>query len=74
MGGRRGIRGTSGFTKFDRHGFTVTPDAGGWTWGLELVGYGQANEVRQEGGKISYTKADGLTEWFINDTRGLEQG
>ena len=61
-------------TKFDGQGFTVTPDAGGWTWGLELVGYGKATEVRQEGGKISYAKADGLTEWFINDTRGLEQG
>lgn len=61
-------------TEFDGQGFTVTPDAGGWTWGLELVGYGEATEVRQEGEKISYARADGLTEWFINDTRGLEQG
>jgi uncharacterized repeat protein (TIGR02543 family) len=66
--------GQAWLTKFDGHGFTVTPDAGGWTWGLELMGFGEAVEVRQEGEKISYAKADGLTEWFINDTRGLEQG
>lgn len=46
-------------TKFDAHGFTVTPDAGGWTWGLEIIGYGEATAVRQEGGKIFYSKADG---------------
>jgi hypothetical protein len=23
-------------TRFDRRGFTTTPDAGGWVWGLEL--------------------------------------
>ncbi len=28
-------------TQFDGQGFTVTPDAGGWTWGLELAGYGK---------------------------------
>jgi uncharacterized repeat protein (TIGR02543 family) len=61
-------------TKFDGQGFTVTPDAGGWTWGLELVGYGKPTKEWQEGKKISYARADGLTEWFINDTRGLEQG
>ncbi|MDB6071992.1 MAG: choice-of-anchor domain, partial [Verrucomicrobiales bacterium] len=61
-------------TRFDRHGFTVTPDVGGWTWGLELVGYGEAIGVRQEAGRISYARADGLTEWFVNDAKGLEQG
>ena len=61
-------------TQFDGQGFTVTPDAGGWTWGLELAGYGKPTGAWQEGGKISYARADGLTEWFINDTRGLEQG
>ncbi len=61
-------------TQFEGQGFTVTPDAGGWTWGLELAGYGKPTGAWQEGGKISYARADGLTEWFINDTRGLEQG
>jgi len=61
-------------TTFDGQGFTVTPDGGGWTWGLELAGYGNATGVQQEGEKLSYARADGLTEWFVNDTRGLEQG
>jgi uncharacterized repeat protein (TIGR02543 family) len=66
--------GQAWLAKFDGSGFTVIPDAGGWIWGLELSGYGEATEVRQEGGKISYLREDGLTEWFINDSRGLEQG
>jgi uncharacterized repeat protein (TIGR02543 family) len=61
-------------TKFDGSGFTVTPDAGGWSWGLELAGYGEVTEVLQDGGRISYVRGDGLTEWFVNDGRGLEQG
>ena len=27
-------------TTFDRRGFVATPNTGGWTWGLELQGYG----------------------------------
>jgi uncharacterized repeat protein (TIGR02543 family) len=61
-------------TQFDGQGFTVTPDAGGWTWGLELAGYGKPTKEWLEGKKISYARADGLTEWFFNDKRGLEQG
>jgi len=61
-------------TSFDARGFTVTPDAGGWSWGLELEGYGEVTLVRQDGGKILYVRSDGLTEWFVNDSRGLEQG
>jgi uncharacterized repeat protein (TIGR02543 family) len=66
--------GQAWLTKFDGLGFTVTPDAGGWTWGLELEGYGKVLEVRQDGGKASYLRENGLTEWFVNDARGLEQG
>lgn len=66
--------GQAWLTTFDGRGFTVTPDGKGWTWGLELVGQGDVSEVRQEGQKISYLRSDGLTEWFINDSRGLEQG
>ena len=85
--------GQAWLTMFDGRGFTVMPDAGGWTWGLELIGYGErtfvsdqnaarANksvrphhpEVRHEGVKVSYVWDDNLTEWFLNDTRGLEQG
>ena len=73
-GWQAGNPGQQWLTVFDGQGFTVTPDAGGWTWGLELAGYGKATAVQQEGEKISYARADGLTEWFVNDTRGLEQG
>jgi hypothetical protein len=73
-GWQAGNPGQQWLTVFDGQGFTMTPDAGGWTWGLELAGYGKATGVRQEGEKISYARADGLTEWFVNDTRGLEQG
>jgi uncharacterized repeat protein (TIGR02543 family) len=66
--------GQAWLTKFDGRGFTVTPDSGGWSWGLELAGYGEVTEVREDGGKISYVRGDGLTEWFVNDGRGLEQG
>jgi hypothetical protein len=61
-------------TRFDGRGFMVTPDAGGWEWGLELEGYGEVTKVLNEGGKLSYVRGGGLAEWFINDQRGLEQG
>ncbi len=66
--------------EFDGKGFTVTPDHGAWTWGLALTGYGNSPlsaataQLRQEGGRITCRRDDNLTEWFINDTRGLEQG
>ncbi|WP_264486864.1 hypothetical protein [Luteolibacter arcticus] len=66
--------------EFDGRGFTVTPDHGEWTWGLELTGYGERAflppppDLHHEGGKISCRRDESLTEWFINDTRGLEQG
>ena len=66
--------GQAWLTRFDARGFTVTPDAGGWQWGLELVGHADATAVQHDGGKISYVRGDGLTEWFVNDARGLEQG
>jgi hypothetical protein len=61
-------------TRFDARGFTVTPDAGGWSWGLELTEHADVTEVRTDGGKISFLRGHGLTEWFVNDSRGLEQG
>ncbi len=67
-------------TEFDGKGFTVTPDHGQWTWGLELTGYGdraqmpESPSVSHEGGKITCQRDEDLTEWFINDPRGLEQG
>jgi len=66
--------GQAWLTRFDARGFTVTPDAGGWSWGLELLGFGEVTQILNEGGKISFIRGTGLTEWFVNNTRGLEQG
>jgi hypothetical protein len=71
--------GQAWLTKFDGHGFTVTPDSGGWSWGLELVGSGgsdipPAAHVTTEGNRISFRRDGAIEEWFLNDARGLEQG
>lgn len=66
--------------EFDGKGFTITPDQGTWTWGLDLTGYAgrtlpaSPSQLRHEGGKITCQRDENLTEWFINDTRGVEQG
>ncbi len=72
-------------SEFDGKGFTITPDQGGWSWGLELECYGirsaefppgkfPDSRVATDGGKVSFARDECLTEWFANDTRGLEQG
>ncbi|MBL8692560.1 MAG: FG-GAP repeat protein [Planctomycetes bacterium] len=70
-------------TTFDERGFTTNPDGGSWSWGLELVGYGWGEPVALAGPARS-TSADGrrlsrdwdgrITEWYVNDRRGLEHG
>ncbi|RIK71084.1 MAG: hypothetical protein DCC66_02635 [Planctomycetota bacterium] len=97
-------------TRFDGRGFLTAPDSGEWSWGLELVSYGRANDpsrareqagsirepafpsreheeaacigsrygppacVEAAGGRVSYQWDDALTEWYVNDRRGLEHG
>jgi len=70
-------------TRFDGRGFTVTPDAGGWSWGLELQSYGFLGQeqtvthpayMKAEGGRVDYAWDANLTEWYRNDIRGLEHG
>lgn len=45
--------GQAWLTKFDGSGFTVTPDTGDWSWGLELEGQGEVLEVQRNNGKVS---------------------
>jgi hypothetical protein len=65
---------------FDGRGFTVTPDHGAWSWGLELVegggrSFGGAGIFgNSDAGRIEVRRDADLTEWFVNDARGLEQG
>ena len=70
-------------TKFDRRGFVAEPRGGGWSWGLELKGYGFPGAeraiggvpaVKAEGQRLTYGWDAAVTEWFVNDTRGLEHG
>ncbi len=70
-------------THFDGRAFLATPDSGHWTWGLELVSYGPAGAERPMnapasiaavGGRVHYAWDASLTEWYINDLRGLEHG
>ena len=69
-------------TRFDGRGFDVTPDAGGWHWGLELRSYGFPDHqhgvkharANADVEKLSYRWDALMTEWFVNGTRGLEHG
>lgn len=53
---------------------------GGWRWGLRLTAYGRGHlqptvmglQVA-DGSSLTYQR-NGLTEWYINTPRGLEQG
>ncbi len=60
-----------------------------WEWGLSLSGYGYADGVQpvapatlhSQGQRFEYRRGDPsvnpgqvLTEWYLNDERGLEQG
>ena len=70
-------------TTFDRRGFMATPKAGGWTWGLDLPGYGFGDHqqtivgtpaVQAGGPRLTYQWDTAVPEWFVNDQRGLERG
>ena len=70
-------------SEFDGRGFLVTPDSGGWKWGLQPQSYGWAGHVRPVTGRpsvtaeterLSYDWDEYLREWYVNDGRGLEHG
>jgi hypothetical protein len=93
--GRRAIRSTEdgGFAaenpgqrwtmRFDGAGFKVRPRDGGWSWGLELRGFGREGAVRPvaRGGRmtadesrLAVARGGGLSEWYVNGADGLMQG
>ncbi len=59
---------------------TAEPDAG-WRWGMSLRGYGYGERMREVApptlaavdNRIEYQRGE-LTEWYVNDQRGIEQG
>jgi len=69
--------------RFDGRAFLVEPDAGDWAWGLELLSYGRTGaeqpvatpaRIESRGPRVSYEWDCRLTEWYLNDQRGLEHG
>ncbi len=60
--------------RFDGRGFTVKPDDGVWSWGLELVGVTGKAQIKAEINRLTYRWSADLDEWFLNDKRGLEHG
>ena len=70
-------------THFDERGFTTVPEAGGWSWGLELQSYGFPGAERTvegeacvstAGSRVVYAWDATLEEWYVNERRGLEHG
>ncbi len=69
--------------RFGERGLTVKPGVPNQDWMLtmELAAFGQEGslapvapaELTAEGRRIEYRRG-GLTEWYVNDPRGLEQG
>ena len=74
-------------TYFGGDGIRLVPrtthrdEAPAWEWRLTLTGWGRdgswtaagAPQVSVDGNRIEYRRDD-VTEWYVNDARGLEQG
>ena len=71
-------------TYFTPQGIRVIPRTGDettWQWGLALTAYGRTDrmqaapdpELVSESNRVEYRRG-GLVEWYLNDSRGLEQG
>ncbi|MFN0205162.1 MAG: FG-GAP repeat protein [Planctomycetota bacterium] len=70
-------------TQFDGRGFVTKPEGANWSWGLALQSYGiegheqtvsKTTNIVADGQRILYPWDSNLTEWYKNDTRGLEHG
>jgi hypothetical protein len=56
-------------------------EGGGWTWGLALTGLGHGEAQRPiaevapipKANRVEYRRGS-ITEWYVNDEHGLEQG
>jgi hypothetical protein len=70
-------------TYFTPDGIRAIPRTGStaWEWGLTLTGYGYEGAIQPvapatlsaDGDRVEYHRGS-LTEWYVNDERGLEQG
>lgn len=67
--------------EFDERGFTAKPKDGDWEWGLELqrdadtpICTSSSELEKSPSNTLQRRLTPAITEWFINDRRGLEQG
>ncbi|HQO21285.1 MAG TPA: FG-GAP-like repeat-containing protein [Acidobacteriota bacterium] len=67
-------------SRFTSNGIEIAPlssEAKGWSLGLELVekpeGLRLKAEVKTNDNRIEYDRGN-ITEWYVNDEKGLEQG
>jgi hypothetical protein len=72
-------------TRFTGNGVVVAPRDSGdtppWTWRATVTGYGYREnlkpaveaELTVTGNRVEYRRGQ-VTEWYMNDARGLEQG
>jgi hypothetical protein len=68
---------------FTPKGLSISPRRGkaSWQWGMEMVGYGREGSIQiapkarvvAQKNRLEYRRG-GVTEWYINDRRGVEQG
>lgn len=67
---------------FDGRGFSIKPDSADWRWGLRLRRYEtgrtftlrKPQSVKSEANRLVYRWDDTVQEWFVNTSRGLQQG
>ncbi len=71
--------------RFAGGGIELAPGAKaapGWRWGMRLAGYGYGGrreplpsaEASGSGNRVEYRYGPHLTEWYVNTSRGIEQG
>ena len=76
----QGLRG-----RFTGAGIEVAPrpgETGAWRWSMRLDAYGHGDGLDRvttpapsaSGNRVEYRYGRGLTEWYVNTARGIEQG
>ncbi len=69
-------------TRIDAHGASISDLASRWNGQLHVTRVGRTSQMRQaddatptaHGSRVQIVRGGGVTEWFIHDVGGLEQG
>ncbi len=70
------------WSTFSPLGLLIQPNEAKWSWGLELEAYGfkgmmmspEGPALSSHGNRVTREWDSNLSEWYINDQRGLEHG